>query len=93
MNTDLSTDIRTTAEVEANKAARQEDRVEARNAKAAGRSAKEDAVWERQRRDIARLPEGGEPITIGHHSEGRHRAAIARADRSMRAASAYEEAK
>ncbi|WP_346769072.1 MULTISPECIES: DUF3560 domain-containing protein [Micrococcaceae] len=61
--------------------------MEARNAKAAGRSAKEDAVWERQRRDIARLPEGGEPIKIGHHSEGRHRAAIARADRSMRAAS------
>lgn len=94
VETDLSTDIRTTAEVEADKAARQEDRVEALNAKAARRSAKEDAAWERQRRDIARLPEGGEPIKIGHHSEGRHRAAIARADRSMRAASeAYAEAK
>ena len=94
VTTDLSTDIRTTADVEADKAARQEDRVEALNAKADRRSAKEDAAWERQRRDIARLPEGGEPIKVGHHSEGRHRAAIARADRSMRAASeAYAEAK
>jgi hypothetical protein len=94
VDTDLSTDIRTTAEVEADKAARQENRVEALNAKAARRSAKEDAAWERQRRDISRLPEGGEPIKVGHHSEGRHRAAIARADRSMRAASeAYAETK
>ncbi|MBZ9713728.1 DUF3560 domain-containing protein [Deinococcus multiflagellatus] len=32
------------------------------------------------------LPPGGEPIKIGHHSEGRHRRAIARSDQNMRKA-------
>lgn len=35
---------------------------------------------------IQGLPPGGEPIKIGHHSEGRHRRAIARSDQNMRAA-------
>ncbi|WP_430648118.1 DUF3560 domain-containing protein [Agromyces sp. GXS1127] len=74
---------RTTAEVEAGKIARQVDRVDALEAKAERKSAAADAAWEAAKRDLARLPEGGEPIKIGHHSEGRHRAAIARADRSM----------
>lgn len=74
---------RTTAEVEAGKIARQADRVDALDAKAERKSAAADAAWEAAKRDLGRLPEGGEPIKIGHHSEGRHRAAIARADRSM----------
>lgn len=78
---------RPTSDVEADKIARQEARVEALTSKAARRSAEEEAAWARQRRDMERLPYGGEPIKVGHHSEGRHRAAIARADRSMRAAS------
>jgi hypothetical protein len=94
VETDLDTEIRTTADVEAGKIARQEDRVEALTAKAARRSAEEEAAWARQRSDLERLPYGGEPIKVGHHSEGRHRAAIARANRSMSAASeAYEASK
>lgn len=36
------------------------------------------------------LPPGGEPIKIGHHSEGRHRRAIERSDQNMRAAVAED---
>lgn len=66
---------RPTAEVEAGKIARQADRVEALEAKADRKSAAADAAWEAAKRDLGRLPEGGEPIKVGHHSEGRHRAA------------------
>lgn len=74
---------RTTAEVEADKAARQEQRVEALEAKAQRSRAGADAAWERAQRDGDRLPEGGEPIKVGHHSERRHRKAMERAHASM----------
>lgn len=61
---------RTTAEVEAGKIARQADRVDAVEAKAERKSAAADAAWEAAKRDLGRPPEGGEPIKVGHHSEG-----------------------
>lgn len=68
--------VRSAAEVEADKIARQEDRVEALAAKAERKAEKEAAAWERSDRARDSLPEGGEPIKIGHHSEGRHRRSI-----------------
>lgn len=75
---------RSTPEVEAGKIARQAARVDALDAKAKRKTATADALWEKHERDVARLPEFGEPIKIGHHSEGRHRKAIERADASAR---------
>ena len=74
---------RPTAEVEAGKIERQVDRVEALAQKAERKSAADEAAWSSARRALDRLPEGGEPIHVGHHSEGRHRNAIAKADRAM----------
>lgn len=87
---------RSMAEVEADKIARHADRADALSERADRRAAASDAAWERHERDVHRLPEGGEPIKVGHHSEGRHRNAIARAHTSMRrsidASDAAEEA-
>lgn len=82
--TDLSTEHRPTADVEAGKIARQADRVDALEAKADRKDAADTAAWERVETAMSRLPEGGEPIHVGHHSEGRHRNAIAKADTAMR---------
>ncbi|RDH95041.1 uncharacterized protein DUF3560 [Curtobacterium sp. AG1037] len=84
VTTELSMEHRTTAEVEAGKIARQADRVDALNAKADRKDAADTAAWERVETAMSRLPEGGEPIKVGHHSEGRHRNAIAKADTAMR---------
>lgn len=75
---------RSTAQVEADKIARQQARADALAAKASKKAAEADQAWERHLQDVERLPEGGEPIKVGHYSEGRHRAALARADRSIR---------
>lgn len=74
------------AEVEAGKMQRQVDRVDALEHKAERKSTAETAAWDREHAALRRLPEGGEPIKIGHHSETRHRNAIAKADRATRAA-------
>ncbi|KGJ79295.1 hypothetical protein GY21_05785, partial [Cryobacterium roopkundense] len=74
------------AEVEAGKAQRQVDRVDALEQKADRKATAETAAWDREHAALRRLPEGGEPIKIGHHSETRHRNAIAKADRATRAA-------
>ncbi|WIB72625.1 DUF3560 domain-containing protein [Curtobacterium sp. MCBD17_026] len=84
VETDVSMDHRPTAEVEADKIARQADRVDALDAKADRKAAADAAAWERVEGAMARLPEGGEPIHVGHHSEGRHRNAIKKADTAMR---------
>jgi hypothetical protein len=76
--------VRSTAEVEAAKVARQEDRVSALDAKADRKAANADSLWDRHMQDVNRLPEGGEPIKIGHHSENRHRNAIDKAHNSAR---------
>lgn len=84
---------RTTAEVEADKVARQAARAEALDAKAARAQKKGQQAWAADRRAVEALPPMGEPIKVGHHSEGRHRRAIERANRAMHAACEAEKAK
>lgn len=69
--------IRDYAERMENKAARLRDR-------AANVSAKGEAAYAASNR-IANMIPMGQPILVGHHSERRHRADIARIDRGMRA--------
>lgn len=69
--------------VEADRAARAEDRAAALAAKADRRREQADAAWDADRRATAALPPGGEPIKVGHHSETRHRNAIGSAHRAM----------
>ncbi len=64
---------RPAAVVEADKIARQADRTAALAAKADRKTAAADAAYARHEAAVERLPEGGEPIKIGHHSEKRHR--------------------
>jgi hypothetical protein len=84
VDTTVSLEHRSTAEVEADKIARQADRVDALHTKADRKTAADDAAWQRAETALHRLPEGGEPIHVGHHSETRHRNAIAKADTAMR---------
>ncbi|WP_104131230.1 DUF3560 domain-containing protein [Cryobacterium sp. M91] len=84
VETVIDSTYRPMAEVEAGKIVRQAERVDALTAKAERKSRADEAAWTRARAAHDRLPEGGEPIKIGHHSETRHRNAIARADRAMR---------
>lgn len=70
---------RSTADVEADKIDRQADRAAALDAKADRKQAAADTAWSREQTAVDRLPWGGEPIKIGHHSESRHRGAIAKA--------------
>jgi hypothetical protein len=84
VETDVSYEHRPTADVEAGKIERQSDRVEALDAKADRKAAADDAAWQRAEGALNRLPEGGEPIHVGHHSEARHRNAIKKADNAMR---------
>lgn len=88
---ELDTSFRDTATVEADKAARQQDRAEALEAKADRHRDLADAAWEADRRATAALPPGGEPIKIGHHSERRHRRAIDNAHAKLGQAVAAEQ--
>ena len=89
---DIDDTARTTAEVEAAKIQRQQDRVAALQAKAERRSAAADSAHQDFRRRLDQLPPMGEPVKIGHHSEGRHRAAIKRADTAFNRVHAAHEA-
>ncbi|MFD6677268.1 DUF3560 domain-containing protein [Rhodococcus zopfii] len=73
---DIDDDYRPTARVEADKIARQEARVDALDAKADRKAGTAEAAWAADEAAHAALPEGGEPIKVGHHSERRHRKAI-----------------
>lgn len=75
--------FRTTAEVEADRAERQEDRVAALHAKANRRAGQATAADTAAARAHEALPPMGEPIKVGHHSEGRHRRALDRAWSTM----------
>lgn len=77
---------RPAAEVEDDKAQRATERAEAMAAKAERRAAAAEQAEQNARAAAARLPEGGEPIKIGHHSEARHRNIIEKADRATRRA-------
>ena len=64
---------RPTAQVEADKIARQAQRVAALETKADRKEAKAEAADRRVEDAHRRLPPFGEPIKVGHHSERRHR--------------------
>ena len=81
---EYSDDRRDVAEREAEKTARAEDRAERLTARAEDRTAESDQAWEASRAAVAGIPMG-QPILVGHHSERRHRAALARSDRHARA--------
>lgn len=68
---------------------RLEAKLEKRRQWAQARSAKADETLTRAMN--VPLPPFGEPIKVGHHSEGRHRAAIARADSLMRSSSEHRD--
>lgn len=63
------------------------DDPDARLTRFAGRAAAaEGRAGERRQAASAGLPPMGEPIKVGHHSEGRHRRAIERSEQNMRKA-------
>lgn len=66
--------------------AQQKERIAALEAKLSRKTAAEAAASDRDRAASDALPYGGEPIKIGHHSEGRHRSAIDKAYRTAHAA-------
>ncbi|WP_426624510.1 DUF3560 domain-containing protein [Leifsonia sp. McL0607] len=74
---------RPTAEVEADKAERAAARADALDAKADRKADAASAADAAHERAAAALPEGGEPIKIGHHSEHRHRRAIEKAHTAL----------
>lgn len=85
---------RSAAEVEATTTVRQEERATRLADSAERKGAAAEAADAAARRAHEALPPMGEPIKVGHHSEGRHRSAIARADAAMRRSiDADEEAK
>lgn len=71
---------------EARKQQRAEERAEALAAKADRKAAKADAAEQAQQEAVERLPWGGEPIKIGHHSQRAHERAHERANRADRKA-------
>jgi hypothetical protein len=83
---DIDDTHRPTAEVEADRADRQNQRVEALAAKADRKAAAADRAWEAEEQAVAVLPPDGQPILVGHHSERRHRNAIEKAHRATRKA-------
>jgi len=83
---DIDDAHRAAAQAEADRAERQAHRVEALNDKADRRAQDAHAAWEAEQRAMDALPPGGEPIKIGHHSERRHRNAIARSNQATRRA-------
>lgn len=72
---------RSFAEAEQERAARAADRAERFTARAGHAAANADHLWEESGKG---LPPMGEPIKIGHHSEGRHRRALERSQQKAR---------
>ena len=75
---------RATTDVEADLIERRSERADALADRATRRHHHATEEAERAARALRRLPEGGEPIKIGHHSEAGHRRAIAKADAAIR---------
>lgn len=80
---EIDNTARPAAEVEADRDVRAESRAEAMAAKAERKAAAADAAYAGARAAGDRLPEGGEPIKIGHGSENRHRRDIQKAHNAM----------
>lgn len=90
---ELEERYRSTAEVEADKIARQDERVQAMEGKAERFQARAEQAHARAESDHDRLPPGGEPVKVGHHSERRHRRALERSWKSAgRSVEAQEQA-
>lgn len=89
---DIGDTYRSTADVEADKIARQADRVDALEAKADRKSGAAEAAWAADAAAHDALPEGGEPIKVGHHSEARHRRAVEKSWNALGKAVAAERA-
>lgn len=82
VTTEIDDEPRPTEQVEADRAVR----AEALRVKATRAEARERAAWDRAQAAGRALPAGGEPIKVGHHSEGRHRRALERAHSTLGAA-------
>ena len=80
---DIDDTYRPTADVEADKVARQADRVVALDAKADRKAEDAEAAWAADAAATAALPAFGEPVKVGHHSEGRHRRALEKSWNAM----------
>ncbi|MGD9622182.1 MAG: DUF3560 domain-containing protein [Mycolicibacterium sp.] len=86
VTTDIDATHRNVVDAEADRTERSQARAEALAAKAERKSHAADAAWEAERRATDVLPPFGQPILVGHHSEGRHRRAIERARTATRRA-------
>lgn len=80
----ITTERRDVAEREQDKTQRAEHRAGYLEERAERRTAESDQRWQASRDAVAGIPMG-QPILVGHHSESRHRAALARSDRHARA--------
>lgn len=87
---DIDDTYRPTACVEADKIARQAARVDALDAKADRKAGTAEAAWAADQAAHDALPEGGEPIKVGHHSETRHRRAVEKSWNALSKAVAAE---
>lgn len=90
---DINDTMRPTVEVGADLAGRRTVRsqVLAERAERAAQAAQR--AWDGEHRSVRALPPMGEPIKVGHHSEGRHRKAIRNAQQALaRAVAASAEA-
>lgn len=76
VSVDIDDTARPPEQVEADRAARQQERVAALETKADRKAAVAEAKHDREAQLHAALPPLGEPIKIGHHSERRHRNAL-----------------
>jgi hypothetical protein len=83
---DLDDTHRPTAEAEADRAERQEQRIDALTAKADRKTKTAQAAWDAEHRAVQALPPGGEPVKLYHHSAKRHLKAIERAHDATRKA-------
>jgi hypothetical protein len=78
----IDTETRSAADVEAARYDRLEQRQAALDAKAVRLAGQSTTAWEKSRA-IAEMIPFGQPILVGHHSEGRHRRDIARIQGGM----------
>ena len=90
VTTEIDHALRPTEEVEADRVARQAQRVDALTEKA-GRKAAAADVAEAQADSLAKMLPLGQPILIGHHSEGKMRRHFDRIDQTTRASIAASE--
>lgn len=73
----------TTADLETSKATRQDARVAALAATSNRKTVLAAAAQAASEAASRQLPPGGEPIKVGHHSEGRHRRALGKAHAAL----------